>query len=193
MLKNKNDQNDFIITVLRVLKVQLEMYPLLSLMDIYKSFFQDAFGPGHLLIDPERARTSFKEELRNMKSYGHRVWEPCGMSYNFCRVPMDLVLDGSIDEENYFSAFIAGSLNFSVPDIKVWKKTWQSLLKVFSLKSEFIQGFSEDSEYILKTLDKGIFEMNHSKRYREIYEPHYRIFTLKQKSYLYNLYSHNKL
>jgi len=188
MLKNKND---FKTTVSSVLKVQLEMYPLLSLMDIYKSFFQDAFGPGHLLVDPERARASFKEELRNMRSHDHRVWEPCGMGYNFCRVPMDLVLDGIIDEEIYFSAFVAGSLNFSVPDIKVWKKTWQSVLKVFSLKSEFIQGFNEDSERILVALDKGIFEMNHSKRYREIYKPHYRIFTLDQKWELYNLHFHN--
>ena len=181
MLSNRNGRRDFEIAVLGALEVQLELYPLLSLRDVYKSFFQDAFGPGHLLYDQEKARASFMEELRMMKSRGRRTMESCGMGVHFCRVPLDLVLDGILDEEHYFSSFLAGASAFAVVDVVVWKENWCHILEVLQLKRESICHFSEDSEYILKALGKGMCTMTHSSRYRELYNPHYRIFTLDQQ------------
>ena len=181
MLSNQTGRRDFEIAVLGVLEVQLELYPLLSLRDVYKSFFQDAFGPGHLLYDQEKARAAYKEELRTMKSRGLRTVESCGLGVHFCRVPLDLVLDGILEEEHYFSSFLAGASAFSVVDVVVWKENWGHILEVLQLKRESIRNFSEDSEYILKALGKGMYTMNHSSRYRELYDPHYRIFTLEQQ------------
>ena len=185
MQKNGHAPNDFEMDILRVLKYQLERYPFLSLVDIYKSFFQDAFGPEHLLFDPEKARESFKYELEAMKTRGCRAVEPCGMGICFCRIPMDLVIDGIIDEGNYFSAFLAGASAFKNPDVGIWKQTWCCILEVLDMKREFIQDFWKDSELILMALEKGSWALNHSSRYRELYDPHYRIFTMEQQRELY--------
>lgn len=184
MQYNKSNKHRFTQTVLRVLDNQLELYPHLSLIDIYKSFFQDLFGPGHLLTDSEEAKAGFTTELRTMKSRGRRSTESCGMGNQFCRIPMDLAVDGIIDEESYFSAFLAGSSAFKMPDTAVWKCTWGRILKVLKQKHEIIPDFMEDSEYILKMLEKGTFVLSHSARYRKIYDPHYRIFSLHQKESL---------
>ncbi|MGH0054423.1 MAG: hypothetical protein ACQ5SW_13620 [Sphaerochaetaceae bacterium] len=180
------EQSNFKIAVLQVLKTQLEHYPLLSLIDIYKSFFQDTFGPGHLLVDAEIARTHFTQELKTMKSRGRKAPEFCGMGTHFCRIPMDLVLDGVLDEEIYFSAFFAGASAFSVPDVLVWKKTWDAIHKTLKPKSENIHNFFDDSKRINEALEKGIYAMSHSSQYRTEYEPHYRIFTIEQQRILYS-------
>jgi hypothetical protein len=187
------EQHDFTLPVLRVLDTQLELYPLLSLIDIYKSFFQDSFGPGHLLTDPESARAACTNELRTMKSRGRRAAESCGTGKRFCRVPMDLVVDGIIDEESYFSAFLAGTSAFKLPDTAVWKSIWGRILEVLKLKHEIIPDFIEDSEYILEMLEKGTCALHHSARYRRIYDPHYRIFTLRQKEGLKPMRVQDKL
>jgi hypothetical protein len=189
MLSNQTGQSDFEMAVFGVLEAQLELYPLLSLRDVYKSFFQDAFGPGHLLCDQEKARADYKEELGAMRSRGRRTVEPCGMGVHFCRVPLDLVLDGILEEKRYFSSFLAGASEFSVIDLGVWKEKWCHILEALQLRRESICNFSVDSEYILKALEIGMCAMSHSGLYRELYDPHYRIFSLEQQQKLMQIHT----
>jgi hypothetical protein len=170
--------------VLEVLKFQIALYPQLSLIDLYKSFFQDEFGPGHLLIDVEKARAGLHEEVLAMTSRGRRIVEPCGRGNQFCRIPLDLVADGIIEENDYFSAFLSGSSVFNLPDTEGWKKTWLGILEVLRLERKCISGFSEDSEFIMEALEKGTWTMNHSNHYRRLYDPHYRIFRIEYRQVL---------
>ncbi len=167
--------------VLGVLKFQMALYPRFSLIDIYKSFFQDEFGPGHLLVDVKRAKMELHDELCAMRSRRRRIVEPCGMGYQFCRVPLDLVVDGIIDEKDYFSAFFAGATASNLPETECWKRTWIDILEVVKLKRKCISDFGEDSEFIMESLEKGTWTMNHSDQYRKLYDPHYRIFSVEQQ------------
>ena len=159
------------------LQLQLAIYPESTLRDIYKSFFQDEFGPGHLLEDPEKARLYFEQELKSAESRGRRRAEACGRGRNFCRVPLDLVIDGIIPKEVYFSAFISGAADFRLPEIETWKRKWSIILGILRRQDFYPAGFDGDSAEIARVLNEGRYAMHHSSRYRSAYAPHYRIFS----------------
>lgn len=46
----------------RVVKWQLENYPESRLTDLYKNFFQDKFGPGHMVADTASAGAYIRRE-----------------------------------------------------------------------------------------------------------------------------------
>ena len=48
---------------------QLEAYPQSSLRDLYKNFFQDRFGPGHIVSDTASAGKYLREELAAEKDF----------------------------------------------------------------------------------------------------------------------------
>ncbi len=165
--------------VLKIVGSILERYPLSRLPDIYKSFFQDEFGPGHLLSDPGRARAYLAEELGSMVSRGRRAAEPCGLGLRFCRLPLDLVADGIIPEEAYFSAFAASAAAFGMPDPETWRERWMLIESVIAEEYRGLEGFAWDSMRIRESLGNGVSAMGHSEVYRRAYEPHYRVFTIE--------------
>src|SRR5512138_100258 len=106
----------------RAVRAQTRLYPKSGLQDIYKSFFQDEFGPGHLLSDTAGAWQYLEYELSEMTSSGNHTAEPCGTGKNFYRVPLDLVKDGMISDTALFCSFMEGATKFSLPDVESWKK-----------------------------------------------------------------------
>src|SRR5690554_5807831 len=94
---------------------QLKIFPLLTLVDLYKSLFQDEFGPGHLLENVDASFCYLEKELKNMKNHNRYAIESCGLGNNFCRVPLDLILNQQIDIKTYFSLFLEGSKSFKEP------------------------------------------------------------------------------
>ncbi len=159
---------------------QLKIYPESALQDIYKSFFQDEFGPGHLIEDVSFAREYFDLELEDMVSRGRREAEPCGAGRNFYRVPMDLVKDGIINEDDYFNAFMESSKDFKAPDIKVWQKKWEGILAEIEKMDFPIQNLERDKKGIADYLSQGESAVHHSNQYSARYDPHYRIFSKEQ-------------
>ena len=56
----------------------IAQYPHSTLQDIYKSFFQDRFGPGHLVADTAKAIGYLRAELDEAKETGIMLYEPTG-------------------------------------------------------------------------------------------------------------------
>lgn len=163
-----------------VVAEQLAKYPSSTLVDLYKIFFQDQFGPGHLLGDTASARAYFEWELEEMISRGRYQAEPCGLGRNFVRVPMDLVKDSLIDKEDYFRSFITSARNFSSPDVHQWHRDWNELLAVIEDMDLFLPDFEEEKFELDEMIKKGQTAVHHSEFYRRAYDPHYRIMTLEQ-------------
>ena len=162
-------------SVYQAVELQLLKYPESSLKDIYKSFFQDEYGPGHLLEDTVSARKYFDYELSVMKSKAYYEDEPCGLGNNFYRASMDCIVDGLVDADDYFTAFIKSSKDFSLPDIEGWKEKWEAILKeIFPLRGS-IHHFEKDMTEISDLLNRGEYVVHHSERYTKAYDPHYRI------------------
>jgi hypothetical protein len=175
--------------VRNAIKRQLDLYPKSELQDIYKSFFQDEYGPGHLIEDVSFAREYFDLELEDMISRGRRAAEPCGAGKNFYRIPMDLVKDGIITEDDYFESFIESSKDFKAPDIKSWEIEWEGILKEIETMDLQIPNLESDKNAIDKYLKQGEAAIHHSDAYNSNYEPHYRIFSKLQWEKLAKKYS----
>jgi hypothetical protein len=164
----------------RVVKQQLKAYPGSTLQDIYKSFFQDEFGPGHLLDDTAAARQYLYHELSSMSSRGNYTAEPCGTGKNFYRVPLDLVKDSKIPFEDYFSAFKESASTFRVPEINEWKGKWNQIVAEIETMNLPIKNFAEDKLKLSWMIDSGEFVVHHGETYGELYDPHYRIMGKEQ-------------
>ena len=158
---------------------QMESYPHSTLTDIYKGFFQDEFGPGHLLEDTNAAWQYFTRELNSMQSRGRYRAEPCGTGKKFVRVPMDIIKDSLVSPQEYFDAFMESSSAFDMPDIEAWKKEWSAILQVIKELDLGLEGFEEDEKALADMLEGGQAMVHHSARYRELYDPHYRIMTVE--------------
>lgn len=161
--------------IVQVVKNQLKLYPESSLQDIYKNFFQDEYGPGHLIENVSYAREYFDLELEEMASHGNHNAEPCGAGKNFYRVPMDLVKDEIISSDDYFNAFLESASSFTKPDVLVWKNQWTEIVNVIEKMDIDIPNFEEDKEALYKWLERGETMVHHSQAYSDKYDPHYRI------------------
>lgn len=161
--------------VYQAVDLQILKYPESSLKDIYKSFFQDEYGPGHLLEDTVSARKYFDYELSVMKSKAYYEDEPCGLGRNFYRASMDCIVDGLVDADDYFATFLKSSKDFSLPDMEEWKEKWEAILKEILPLRGRIHNFDKDMTEISDLLKRGEYVVHHSERYIKAYNPHYRI------------------
>ncbi len=161
--------------ILKTTACLLRKYPESSLIDIYKSFFQDEYGPGHLLEDGDKPRQYFFQELSVMTSRGRHTLEPCGTGCRFFRAPMDTVLDGLISPEEFYEGFIEGASGFSLPDLRQWVIRWEEILSVIQPLIDRIPDKRDDEKKISEALQSGRAVMHHSTGYVKAYDPHYRI------------------
>lgn len=152
----------------------LATYPESSLIDLYKSFFQDEYGPGHLLEDPSRARRYFEKELETMKSNHRACIEACGVGKNYVRVPMDLILDGIVSKEHYWELFVASAQAAKPVTLPAWITTWKGIETHIP---KTLQTYHQDTQIIAELFKKGEYVLGHSDEYRAHYDPHYRLFT----------------
>jgi len=163
--------------IVQAVRNQLQRYPESSLQDIYKSFFQDEFGPGHLLNDTAGARKYLEYELSEMTSSGNHVAEPCGTGKNFFRVPLDLVKDGIIPFESFFAVFMESAASFRSPETGEWKGKWEQIVNLIKSIDLSINNFEEDKMALSEMLEKGETIVHHSEAFSDRYAPHYRIMS----------------
>ena len=65
------------------LRTMLGKYPESQYADVYKNYFQDNFGPGHILADTAAAARYIMEELNSATAFDGPAYEPTGFHGNF--------------------------------------------------------------------------------------------------------------
>lgn len=159
---------------------QLKSYPASTLQDIYKSFFQDEFGPGHLAPDSAGAARYLAYELSEMSSRGNYIPEPCGTGRNFYRVPLDLVKDSFLSSTDLLDAFMESASGFKEPEIDAWKAKWMMIVTEIDAMGLGLPNYEADKEALANMLDSGQAVVHHSTAYEQAYQPHYRIISKEQ-------------
>lgn len=154
---------------------QITIYPNSTLRDIYKNFFQDHFGPGHIITDTDAATRYLSLELASCDSFQGPAYESTGYEGRFYRVNLSVVKNGTISYDRFFDAFIRSANTVEPISPDKWRKEWKKIDGVIKSMNLSIENEDEDRLEIDNLLKNGEFIMHHSNRFNEFYNPHYRI------------------
>ena len=154
---------------------QLNDFPKSTLQDLYKSFFQDRFGPGHLVSDSAMASNYLRYELNNSTVFHEKYYEPTGYESNYYRVNLSVIKENKISYQDFFDAFLRSVENVDLNDIDEWKAEWSEIEAVIISMDLNLENFEKDLEMIHSVLEQGEYAVHHSEIYNSEYHPHYRI------------------
>lgn len=154
---------------------QLETYPESRLQDLYKSFFQDRFGPGHIIRDRQSALEYILSEIAEADTLAGARTEPCGWQGNYTRVNLSVITDGLISAEELTNALMASAKEVKPEDIEHWKDEWAEIVAIIEKDHPDIPDLAEDKSKIEELLSSGQYAYHHSAAYEAAYHPHYRI------------------
>lgn len=160
---------------------QVETYPASTLKDIYKNFFQDAFGPGHLMSNAPDAEQRMRNYLEQECEEAKKDINPCpdyeltGSHGRFYRVNLSVINDGRVPMNTFLNAFMKSAAQFSLPKVEDWKEEWIAIEKCIKELGYQIPDQAQDSAAIMNILDQGKYASHHSIAYNEAYHPHYRL------------------
>lgn len=163
-------------SVKNAIEEQLQDYPNSTLCDIYKSFFQDFYGPGHLIADSVSAIRYMEKEIEQSHLSLCKPYEKVGTGKNFYRINLSLVKEGKISVSALFDALQRSIALTPQPDISEWKKEWEAIEENTVLfKNQIAGDYEKDKQFIEQMLSEGDYIMRHSKTYNANYHPHYRL------------------
>ncbi len=168
-------QDNIELKIMQSVERQMSLYPKSTLQDLYKHFFQDRFGPGHILSDTSASANYLKKELAKSKRFDGAEYEPTGYLGNFYRVNLSIIKDGKVDFSTFFKAFVRSMEDFKLMPIEEWKIEWKKILNVIALMKLDLPYFKQDCLSIDELLKKGNYVMHHSRIFNDTYELHYRI------------------
>ncbi len=153
---------------------ELKYYPEARLQDIYKNFFQDAFGPGHLIPDTAHAGNYLNYELQ--QPIGDTLkWQGIGPANDYYRINLQFVKQGILPRSVLLEAMVESAPLARNPDIETWRKEWGNVIRVIEKMDLNIPDYESDKKEIEEILAKGEYVMHHSDFYNETYQRHYRI------------------
>ena len=152
---------------------QLVTYPESALQDIYKSFYQEHFGPGHIISDTASARRYLMRELSEMGKTQSPYFEPTGSQGDYIRVYLSAVANSLITAERLLDAFIRSANLWQEPAAS-WLDKWEAIVSIIQTNKMEIGNFETDLP-LLTEAARNNQAVHHSSRYNEAYHPHYRI------------------
>ena len=150
-------------------------YPQSTLQDIYKSFFQDRFGPGHIVPDSAKAAAYLRHELASVDNLDVMLYEPTGDKGNYYRVALAAIKSGKVPLDIYLNAFLRSVREVRAVDVEQWIVEWRQIETVIRGMDLELPGYDDDAAAIMELLSQGHYAVHHSREYNKHYNPHYRI------------------
>lgn len=163
------------VAVKEAVSTQLATFPESRLQDLYKSFFQDRFGPGHIIRDRQSALDYILSELAEADTLMGPSVESCGWQGNYVRVNLSVIADGLMTAEEMTDALMASAKEVNEDDIERWRIEWAEILAIIEKEYPDLPDLREDKARIDELLASGQYAYHHSAAYNAAYHPHYRI------------------
>ncbi|MDR1201351.1 MAG: hypothetical protein LBL58_06950 [Tannerellaceae bacterium] len=154
---------------------QLILYPESTLQDLYKNFFQDYFGPGHIVSDTASAGAYLDRELASFEQVSGAYYESTGYNGNFFRVNLSVIKKGLISRNIFFDAFVRSVSDIQIITLEEWKEEWKEIDSVIYLMDLSLAGYEQERAKIFSLLEQDKYVMHHSEQFSNQYDPHYRI------------------
>ena len=161
------------VTVRSAIERQLTTYPESTLQDIYKSFYQEHFGPGHIISDTASAQRYLMRELSEMGETSSPYFEPTGSQGDYVRVYLSAVADSLITAEQLLDAFVRSANSRQEPTV-IWMEKWEAIVSIIQANKIELEGIEADLP-LLTEAARNNQAVHHSRRYNVAYHPHYRI------------------
>jgi len=154
---------------------QMAVYPKSTLKDLYKNFFQDRFGPGHLIPDTAAAGNYLRSELSSFDKASGAYYEPTGWEGCFFRVNLSVIKENIVPYNVYFDAFVQSANQIQPISIEQWRTEWLVIDAVIRSMNLSLPDYEKDRIEIIENLKHGEYVIHHSPQFEQNYEPHYRI------------------
>lgn len=148
-------------------KEQTSLRKKFKLRDLIKQAYQGAFGAGHAVIDRKRAWEYFSREFGSVPAEEIELVEI--ISPDYCRINLAAWKAAKLPKEWLFNMFCASTEIF--PDSE---EIFQKYLK--DITGNFPQFKAEMAEFMKKYKGGAV---HHSKTYRKLYHPSYRIVSTR--------------
>lgn len=150
-------------------------FPESRFVDIYKSFFQDVYGPGHIIPDTAHAGKYVVAELQNEEWPDTILWQATGINHDFYRINLVLVKKGIIPRDTLLLAMMKSAKLARNTDISLFKKEVDNLYLIVKNLHPNLTDLEKDKKEIDEQLAKGEVMMHHSEHYLQTYQRRYRI------------------
>ena len=153
-----------------ILQYHARCYPEMEPTDAVKLIYQNEFGGGHLVRDPEVFRTRLEEEYHRVApKTGISSWESIGNG--LIRVHLSALEESQL--ENLAVSFIA-SARWHTGTMDCFLRKLE-LLRKMTAQNVFSFDLQELDRYLEGYRKAGYPMVSHSERYRRAYAPAYRI------------------
>lgn len=164
-------------TDLSILIEQIKNHPKQTLQDVYKSCYQDEYGPGHMIPSPLNALNYIISETSSIKdNYDPpTLFEKTGLRGDYIRVDLTLIKDNKIPIFVFLEALLISSEIGSQKSDEGWGDIWDEIVEAIRESELKFENFDEDVERLGKISRSDDKVVNHSDMYHEEYDPHYRI------------------
>ena len=169
--------------VSEAISAQLRQYPETRVQDVYKNFCQDNLGPGHLIPNPEGAKSYLLSELEiyqaDLDSARYEKpalrYAPVGDKGNYVRVDLSVVLDGLVGAETLCDAFVRSANEGKTLTAEQWIGKWSEVAAVIRKDFPDIPDAETDLAAIDSLISEGHLILHHSRPFSQAYHPHYRL------------------
>ena len=173
-------------SIYTAIETLLDTYPQASLQDIYKSCFQDYFGPAHMITDTASVRSYIAYELAQDTAMQGAYYELCGWRGNYYRVNLSVVNDSLVSLDALTTAFCRSAPAVTPVVGDEWVAEWELIMREvrrvvhdkghrISRMAPIVTHFAGDSAHIASLMSEGRYVLHHSELYNATYRPHYRI------------------
>lgn len=168
-----------------ILLRHFDLYPRMEPQDAVKLIYQQAFGPEHMIANPEKSLAALKTELDGLSAgpAQEALYEPIGNG--LCRLNLRPCKEKGIPAEDINRLFVEAS------------QSTQGDERLFRQGIKALQKLAEEEQTPFEAVELDLFlarypqkpaAVHHSPRYREAYAPAYRVVVQKKlKQYLAGL------
>lgn len=171
-----------------LLKEHFSKYPGMELQDAVKLLYQSEFGGGHMIADPEASLRRLEEEygtfhegsqISEIKPGEKILWEPAGKG--MARIYLD-AMDAGLSARTLNAMFVR-SAETAAGKPEAFQESLEELAALCRAGTLPFSG-EEAEQYIREYRGMGCPVLSHSRTYRELYHPAYRIVDRRYAQYL---------
>lgn len=155
----------------------MKAYPEAHLQDIYKSCFQNVFGVAHLISDTQACVDYLVGEMEELDpdDRDYSLYEYTLPDSHFVRVDLHAVAEGFVPQDLLVALLMESAATPAPMTQEEWVARWQELKAAADAIEPRPDGYEREAAEIDSLLAAGKYVWHHSRRYNEVYHPHYRL------------------